>query len=67
MHITFDNYDEYNELFYAAREAQIRFKRLRTSITTMGNDTHWTVEDCDRNIQRFKDLEDLIATFEPTW
>ena len=67
MHITFDNYDEYNELFYAAREAQIRFKRLRTSITTMGNDTHWTVEDCDHNIQRFKDLEDLIATFEPTW
>ena len=32
MKITFDSWEEFDELYYACREAEIRFKRLRTQV-----------------------------------
>ena len=61
MQITFDNEQEFNDLFYAAREAQIRFKRLRTRIYNGEHDTGiWCADDCNERIAVYKALEEKI-------
>ncbi len=32
MKIKFDSWEEFDELYYACREAEIRYKRLRTQV-----------------------------------
>ena len=61
MQIIFDNEQEFNDLFYAAREAQIRFKRLRTRIWEGEHDTGiWCADDCNQKIAHYEALERKI-------
>ena len=57
--------DEFDDLIYAAREANIRFSRLRKCVKRGDEDvSHWTVEECDKKIQHYKSLEsNLISKF----
>ena len=59
--ITFSK-DEFYDLIYAAREAEIRFKRLRTKTYAeedqMDAETYqYRVEECNENIAHFKAME----------
>ena len=59
--ITFSK-DEFYDLVYAAREAEIRFKRLRTKTyaekDTMDAETYdYRVEECNESIAHFKSME----------
>ena len=57
--------DEFDDLIYAAREATIRFNRLRKCVKRGDEDvSHWTVEECDKKIEHYKNLEsNLISKF----
>ena len=57
--------DEFDDLIYAAREANIRFSRLRKCVKRGDEDVrHWTVEECDKKIEHYKNLEsNLISKF----
>ncbi len=57
--------DQYDSVCYAAREAQIRFKRLRTQVLAEVPElAHWTVEQLDKKIQHYKELEKFLISFE---
>ena len=52
------NKEEYDMLVYAAREAQIRFKRLRKRVLRGDTDVcHWDIEEVYEEIERFKTHE----------
>ena len=60
--ITFTE-DQYDSICYAAREAQIRFKRLRTQVLAEVPElAHWTVEQLDQKIKHYKELEDFLMS-----
>ena len=63
----FDNWEEWNDIFYACREAQIRFKRLRTKLYQGENPDFsiWSIDECDGYIAHYKALEDKVAAAEP--
>ena len=55
--ITFGK-DEFYDLIYAAREAEIRFKRLRKCVRRGDEDcTHWNEESINDEIAHFKSME----------
>ena len=53
--------DEMNDLIYAAREAEIRFKRARTEYRA-GNPSYsqWHPEDLEYNIKHYKGMEQML-------
>ena len=53
--------DEMNDLIYAAREAEIRFKRARTEFRK-GNESYssWDPEDLEYNINHYKEMEQML-------
>lgn len=54
--------DEFNNLIYAAREAQIRFKRLRKAVDRGDADvSHWTRDECNVNIQKWRNVEQALV------
>ena len=60
--ITFTE-DQYDSVCYAAREAQIRFKRLRTQVLAEVPDVaHWSIESVDEKIKHYKELEDFLTS-----
>jgi hypothetical protein len=62
--ITFTE-DQYDSVCYAAREAQIRFSRLRTQILAdVPEMAHWTIEKVDEKIEHYKEIEDFLRSFE---
>ena len=62
--ITFTE-DQYDSVCYAAREAQIRFKRLRTQVLAdVPEMAHWTIEKVDEKIEHYKQIEDFLRSFE---
>ena len=63
MNIQFDTYNEWDELVYCAREARIRFRRLRSEVLA-GRVTHWTVEECDACIEQYTKLEEKIFNMD---
>ena len=63
MNIQFDTYNEWDELVYCAREARIRFRRLRSEVLA-GRVTHWTVEECDARIEQYTKLEEKIFNMD---
>ena len=65
MKITFDSWEEFDELYYACREAEIRFKRLRTQVKN-GVPSPWTEEDCNAKIAQYRRLQDKVAAFDPS-
>ena len=65
MKITFDSWEEFDELYYACREAEIRFKRLRTEVR-LGENYLWTEEECDAKIAQYRRLQDKVANFDPS-
>ena len=57
--------DQYDSVCYAAREAQIRFQRLRTQVLAEVPElAHWTIEQLDQKIDHYKKLEDFLLSFE---
>ena len=54
---------EWDELVYCAREARIRFRRLRSQVLN-GESTHWTLDECDERIEQYKKLEEKIEAME---
>ena len=53
--------DELYDVIYAAREAQIRFKRLRKSVRRGDEDTtHWSEDECNEHIKQFASLEKFL-------
>ena len=65
MKIKFDSWEEFDELYYACREAEIRFKRLRTQVKK-GENLLWTEEECDAKIAQYRRLQDKVASFDPS-
>ena len=62
--------DEMDDIIYAAREARIRFSRLRKCVRRGDKDVveQWTEESCNTNIEKYKNLEEsLVAKFEDTF
>ena len=56
---------EFDELVYCAREAQIRFMRLRTQVRNDPSSSHWTEEECDEKIAHYQAVErDLVKRFK---
>ena len=46
------------DLIYAAREAQIRFKRLRKCVRRGDEDTgHWTEDECNEKTEHYRSIE----------
>ena len=65
--VTFTN-EEYDDLIYACREAQIRFKRLRTAVRRGDDDVqHWDVDECNEKIEHFADLESKLVDRIPAF
>ena len=68
---------EMYDLVYAAREAEIRFKRLRTKTRaekdTMDEETYqYRITDCNENIRHYKRMERMLKvryedTFGEAW
>ena len=56
---------EFDELVYCAREAQIRFMRLRAQLRdNPPTNSHWTVEECEEKIAHYHAVErDLTKRF----
>jgi len=63
----FDSWEEWNDVFYACREAEIRFKRLRTRLYQgeEGEIGHWTIEECDERITHYRVLQNKVEDAEP--
>ena len=61
------NHDDWSDLFYAAREAEIRFRRLRTRLYQgeEGEICHWTIEECDEKIRHYRVLQNKLSDCEP--
>ena len=54
--------DELYDLVYAAREAEIRFKRLRKCVRRGDDDvSHWSEEECNEKIAHYKAMEKWLA------
>ena len=54
--------DEFDELVYAARDAGIRFKRMRTM--WLKDETlyaHWNLEELDEKISHYERLEKQLT------
>ena len=54
--------DEFYDLVYAAREAEIRFKRLRTKTNAEkdemdAEDYDYKIEECNESIAHYKSME----------
>ena len=74
--ITFGK-DEFYDLVYAAREAEIRFKRLRTKTYAEKDemdpeDYDYKIEECNESIAHFKSMEAWLKnkyrkSFGETW
>ncbi len=53
---------DFSDIIYAAREAQIRFMRLRTQVRAQDPSVHhWTEEECDDKIAHYLNLEAELA------
>ena len=59
------NHDDWSDLFYAAREAEIRFKRLRTRLYEGEEMLVWTEEDCNEKITHYRVLQNKLSDCEP--
>ncbi len=56
------NKEEYDLLVYAAREAQIRFKRLRKRILRDDFDvSHWDIDEVNEQINHWKTQETKLT------
>ena len=54
--------DDFNDIIYAAREAQIRFMRLRTQVRAGDPSAHhWSEDECDDKIAHYLKLEAELA------
>lgn len=49
--------DEFDALIYAAREAQIRFKRLKSQINDGSYSGGIDLEECDVKVSHYKEME----------
>ena len=49
--------DEFDALIYAAREAQIRFKRLKSEISAPSYEGGYSLEECDVKVSHYKEME----------
>lgn len=59
IQVTFTD-EEFDSIIRSAREAQIRFSRLRTQVL---NDevSHWTTEECNVKIAYFLSIEEMLC------
>ena len=53
--------DEFDALIYSSREAQIRFKKLKSEIRAGSYEGGYSIEECDKKIQHYKDMEKNLA------
>ena len=54
--------DDFDTILCAAREAQIRFKRLRKAVRRGDSDvSHWTEGECNAKMAEYKALEDRLT------
>ena len=54
--------DDFDSILCAAREAQIRFKRLRKAVRRGDDDvSHWTEAECNAKMAEYKALEDRLT------
>lgn len=53
---------EFYDVIYAAREAQIRFKRLRTQLRNepLNEYNEWKIDDCTDSINHYKSMEQWL-------
>ena len=59
--------DEWDNIISSAREAQIRFKRLRKAVRRGDDDvSHWTEESCNEKMAEYKALEDRLTDLYET-
>ena len=49
--------DEFDALIYSSREAQIRFKKLKSEISSGSYEGGYSLEECDKKIQHYKKME----------
>ena len=59
--------DEWDNIISSAREAQIRFKRLRKAVRRGDSDvSHWTENECNEKMAEYKALEDRLTDLYET-
>jgi len=64
---------EMYDLVYAAREAEIRFKRLRKAVRRGDEDvSQWSESECNEEIRHYKRMERMLKiryedTFGEAW
>ena len=59
--------EEWDGIICAAREAQIRFKRLRKAVRRGDSDVgHWTEDECNTKMTEYKALEERLTTLYET-
>ena len=53
--------EHFDDIVYSAREAQIRFTRLRKAVRRGDPDvSHWTEEECEEKMDKYADVETLL-------
>ena len=58
---------DFDNVICAAREAQIRFKRLRKAVRHGDSDVnHWTEDECNEKIAEYKALEEKLVDIYQT-
>ena len=59
--------EEWDNIISSAREAQIRFKRLRKAVRRGDSDvSHWTEDECNEKMAEYKALEDRLTELYET-
>ena len=59
--------EEWDGIICAAREAQIRFKRLRKAVRHgEAGVSHWTEDECNEKMAEYKALEDRLTDLYET-
>ena len=59
--------DDFDSILCAAREAQIRFKRLRKAVRRGDDDvSHWTEAECNEKMEEYKALEERLTDLYET-
>ena len=59
--------EEWDNIISSAREAQIRFKRLRKAVRRGDSDvSHWTEDECNEKMAEYKALEDRLTDLYET-
>ena len=74
MELTFENWEEYNTLFYMVRDSDILWRKRRMEVQGKiclqadGSETQYTLEECEEGIAAAAAMETMLeARYNKEW